>query len=438
VGRAVTSAIVYAMYRSVEVRRPDADYSGRPVIIVANHSSGFPDPVLIMYGMGRRPRFLAKATLWSNVVVGKVFDLAGVIPVNRAEDGDTDGNESAFAACNEALREDEVIAIFPEGQIHHGSTISEIHTGTARIALGARASGATGIAIVPVGLYYEAKPGRRGRVFAIVGESIDLDADIERYVEPGEDDGDANRNAVRRLTDEISVRLRDVAPDYSSPGEWKVLAAAAEVTVRSRQYDPSVPVSFGTREELARMLQVASPSARADVVDAAARYQHVLEMQRIRDVNIASYTHIGASLPDHTIRSLGTVVALAPTAAVGLATNIVPMAAMRLLSNTLKVNQLMKSTIQTLASPIVYAASWTALGAILRARGVRSGVTIAWLAGGVGGWALVLASESSDAVRDGLSGWIRMGAQGPSEEAQDARRALIDAVEAATGYSTTR
>jgi len=431
-GRAVASAFVYTMYRSAEVNRNDTDLSGRPVIIVANHSAGFADPVLIMYGANRWPRFLAKATLWKTAAVGKVFDLAGVIPVHRAADGGTAGNAEAFADCYEALRDNEVIAIFPEGKIHQESTIGDVHTGAARIALGARASGAIGVAIVPVGLYYEGKSGRRGRVYAKVGDPIDLDADIDLYVEPGEAEDDDNRDAVVRLTDTIASSLRAVTPNYSSEDAWRVLSAAAEVALRSHQYDPSVPVSFGQREELARELESASPQERLDVLDSAARYGDLLKAQNLRDINIASYASVGSALPDHTVRSLGTATALSPTAAAGLVLNIVPMGAMRLLSNNLRINPLMKSTIQTLASPIIYAGAWAAWGVALRRKGIHFGGTKALLGGAIGGWALVLASERSDAVRDELGGWIRLGSHGPDVEVQAARRALIEAVERAT------
>jgi 1-acyl-sn-glycerol-3-phosphate acyltransferase len=433
VAKVITSTIVYTMYRSAEVRRNDADLSQRPVIIVANHSAGFPDPVIIMYGTDRMPRFLAKATLWKNAAVGKVFDIAGVIPVNRADDGDTAGNTNAFAACFDVLRDRHVIAIFPEGQIHQGATIADIHTGAARIALGARASGASDIAIVPVGLHYEEKRGRRGRIYANVGDPIDLDVEIDAYVMHGEDESDANHDAVTRLTDDIDARLREVAPDYASTDEWRVLSAAAEVTLRSQQYDPGVPVSFGDREELSQALQKATPAARTGVLDAAATYRDILATDRIRDINVATHVMLGGTLSAYTVRSFGAAIALLPTAAVGLAANIAPMAAVRAMSNGLRVNQLLKSTIQTLASPIVYAGAWTALGAVLRRRGVRHGGTVAWLSGAIGGWALVLASERGDAVRDGLSGWIRLGAEGPSDEARSARQTLIDAVEDATG-----
>ena len=425
------------MYRSVEISRHDTGLSERPVIIVANHSAGFPDPVLIMYAMDRRPRFLAKATLWSNAVVAKVFDFAGVIPINRAEDGNTDGNSDAFVACYEALRDREVISIFPEGQIHRGSRIGDIHTGTARIALGARASGAADIVIVPVGLYYQERASRRGRIYAKVGDLIDLDADIANYVEPGKASDDSNQEAVRLLTDDIAARLQDVTPDYSSKDEWRVLAAAAEVALRSHQYDPSISVSFGDREELARSLQKAPPQARTNVLDAAASYRNILAEEHITDVNVATFARVGGALPDHTVRSLGEMMALGPTATVGLAANIVPMVAVRLLSNNLRTNQLMKSTIQTLASPVLYAGAWSAWGAVLRNRGVRFGGTVAWLSGAIGGWALVLAAERSDAVRDGFGGWIRMGEHGPSTDARSAREALIDAVNAATSQRTT-
>ncbi len=52
------------------------------------------------------------------------------------------GNEDAFVECHRALSAGDVVAIFPEGTTHDRPRIDPIKTGAARIALGARATGA--------------------------------------------------------------------------------------------------------------------------------------------------------------------------------------------------------------------------------------------------------------------------------------------------------
>jgi 1-acyl-sn-glycerol-3-phosphate acyltransferase len=429
--RGIAAVLVYGTYRTVELRRPEADLSDRPVIIVANHFAGFADPVLMMYGLQRRPRFLAKATLWSNPVVGKLLDLLGVLPISRAVDGATESNVDTFAACHEALRNREVIALFPEGTTHDQASIVDIRTGTARIALGARASGAEGIVIVPVGIHYEDKAGWRSRIYAQVGDPIDLDADLALYVEAGTAEDDSNREAVKRLTTEIEVRLRSVSPDYSTEAEWDALGAAAEVALRAELYDPSTPVSFGDREELADRLRSAPPKARDAVQDAVADYRVALNHHRVRDTSVAAYSRVGGALPDYTARSLLGALALAPTAIAGLAANAIPIAIMTAIRKNLNVEPVTMATVRSLAAPVLYGGTWTAWASILRRRNVRYGRTIAWLSGIVGGWALVLAFERMTIVRDGLRGWYRMGELGPNDEVTSARRTLLDTVDAA-------
>ncbi len=430
--RGVAAILVYGTYRTVELRRPEADLSQRPVIIVANHFAGFADPVLMMYGLQRRPRFLAKATLWSNPVVGKLLDLLGVLPVARAVDGSTESNIDTFAACHEALRNREVIALFPEGTTHDQASIADIRTGAARIALGARASGATGVVIVPVGIHYEDKAGWRSRIYAQVGDPIDLDGDLSLYVEDGTPPDDTNREAVRRLTADIETRLRTVSPDYSTEAEWDALGAAAEVALRARLFDPSTPVSFGEREELADRLRSAPPTAREAVQDAVSNYRVVLAAYRLRDTAVASYSRMGGALPDYTARSFLGALALAPTALVGLAANAVPIAIMTALRKNLNVEPVTMATVRSLAAPVLYGGTWTVWSSVLQRR-IRYGRTIAWLSGIVGGWALVLAFERMAIVREGLDGWRRMGDLGPNDEVTAARRALLEAVESAVG-----
>jgi 1-acyl-sn-glycerol-3-phosphate acyltransferase len=103
-----------AFFRSVEV--VGAPPPGGRVILAASHLNGFVDPVLLVAELGRLPRFLAKATLWSVAPARILLNFAGAVPVQRRVDaGDATDNRATFAAAVQALENSHVVAVFPEG-----------------------------------------------------------------------------------------------------------------------------------------------------------------------------------------------------------------------------------------------------------------------------------------------------------------------------------
>ena len=149
--------------------------TGRPVLIVANHFNGFVDPLVITSALGRLPRFIAKVGLSRFPVVGFLLRRAGRgvrAPAGRrrpARPRTPTRSPSATAPCAER----DVVAIFPEGTTHDRPRMEPLKTGAARIALGARAAGADGLAIVPIGLTFPDKVALRSSALVQVGEPID-------------------------------------------------------------------------------------------------------------------------------------------------------------------------------------------------------------------------------------------------------------------------
>ena len=92
------------------------------------------------------------------------------------------------------------MAIFPEGTTHDSPRLVKVRTGAARIALGARASGVSGLSIVPVGITFEDKIALRSRVLIHAGPPLDLDGNVGRFVGAGSAATEDNHEAVRRLT----------------------------------------------------------------------------------------------------------------------------------------------------------------------------------------------------------------------------------------------
>jgi 1-acyl-sn-glycerol-3-phosphate acyltransferase len=274
--------------RRLEVIDGDRIPRGRPVLVVANHFNGFADPLVVVAVLGRLPRFLAKATLWKVLPARPFLKLAGIIPIHRRVDGGGgEANDRSFASAEAGLLRGQTVAIFPEGITHDEPRLAELRTGAARIALGARAAGATDLCVVPVGLLFEDKVAIRTRVLARVGRPIELDATMVELVAPGEAEDESNREAVRRLTDLVTERLREVCPDYRDRWQHAELGLAADVALRPEPRARHEPIPLVDRERVAQRL--ADSEATDAVLDATERYATRLHLVDADDNDLLAH-----------------------------------------------------------------------------------------------------------------------------------------------------
>lgn len=199
---AVSSAAGRVFYR-LRVDGPALPAHG-PVLIVANHPNSLLDPVLVAGAAGRRVRFLAKAPLFSDKIIGWIVRGSGAIPVYRRVDdpGQTAQNQDMFRAAHGALGEGAAIGIFPEGITHGEPEMAPLKTGAARIALGTCTRFGSVFPIVPFGIVFRARDRFRSEALVVRGTPIEWD-DLA-----GRDEED--REAVRDLTDRIDRALRQV------------------------------------------------------------------------------------------------------------------------------------------------------------------------------------------------------------------------------------
>jgi 1-acyl-sn-glycerol-3-phosphate acyltransferase len=147
-------------------------------IVVFNHISEV-DPLMaahIMYDHGRLPRYLAKANLFKNRLLGFFLRAAGQIPVERL----SKNAAGAFDAAVDAVRRGELVVVYPEGTITRDPDLWPMvgKSGAARIALETRCP------VIPIGQWgaqqvlapYARKPDLfpRKRIDMLVGEPVDL------------------------------------------------------------------------------------------------------------------------------------------------------------------------------------------------------------------------------------------------------------------------
>lgn len=169
-----------------------------PVILCPNHIS-FADPGAVAAAVDRRVTALAKDSLFRKPVLGLILRWLGIIPVTRGK-----GDFAAVRTAVEALKEDKVLMIFPQGTrcIGEYPNDSKVRGGAAMIA--AR----TGASIVPVFIKtkdFRVRPFRRleltfGKAFKV--ESLYDGTNDKNFVELA-------RLIFKRIT------------DLDSPGDGK-------------------------------------------------------------------------------------------------------------------------------------------------------------------------------------------------------------------------
>ncbi len=350
---------VALLYRRIEVVGLERFPKGRPVLLVANHSNAFVDPVVIIAALRRTPRFVAKETLSRIPVAGWLLRRVGVVFVHRRSDAGTDAvdNATSFIECNRALAAGDVVAIFPEGTTSDRVRVEPIKTGAARIALGARQAGAAGLLIVPVGMTFPDKVALRAAALVEFGDPIDLDARVASDADP------SDREAVDHLTAVIDAGLREVSPDYAD----MEIALAIEQAALFALSGPDEPdPSLARRADLARDLAATTAEDQRVITREVGRYTTMLRGLHLTDADV-----IAPTSPARFVRSvigIGVlVVLLGGLVAATIVVNLWP--TLLVISSGLVVRApFLKGTARLLVGLVTFPTAWI-IGAVVTADG---------------------------------------------------------------------
>ena len=424
----IADVAAFGWFRSVEVAGRDRFPHAGPVVVVANHGGGFVDPALLASVLPRLPRFLATASLWRHVIVRPLLAFAGAIPVFRAVDGPTADNRGTFDRCHEVLRDGGVVALFPEGRASDATHLLPVKTGAARIALGARAAGVGGVAIVPVGLMYEDKASARSRAYVRVGPPLVLDEGADTLVAGRSVGGEDDREAVRALTHEVETRLSQAALAFHDAAELDALATAAEVALRPADAGQGWTPPLSIVEELAARL--AGSAGRADVRSAADAYREALEANAVGDPSVASAAE-GRFHRVHLLASLLTVIGL-PFALAGLVVNGVPGLLVHL-SGRPTMAPVTRATVKFLLALVAFPITWMLCAWFLSGRVGHPWILTAFLGPLCGLVALWVLDRILRARRARLDVARLTGPRSSLSDLRERRARLVEAVTNAVG-----
>jgi 1-acyl-sn-glycerol-3-phosphate acyltransferase len=170
-----------------------------PLILVGNHVNFLEAPVMVPFLDNPSITALAKRDSWDNPLFKFLFNVWGVIPIERDMI-----DQKAFRQSEEALKEGKILAVFPEGTRSKNGRLLKGKPGVVALAMRSKAT------LMPIAFYgYEnfwdnLKHFRRTDFHIVVGEPFRL-----------ETNGDGMSREVREvITDEIMFKIAELLPKY--------------------------------------------------------------------------------------------------------------------------------------------------------------------------------------------------------------------------------
>jgi 1-acyl-sn-glycerol-3-phosphate acyltransferase len=175
-------------------------------IICSNHVSFFDFTFLGLGALPRRRlvRFMAKAAVFRHWFAGPFMRAMGHIPVDRK------AGAAAFESAVRALKDGEVVGVFPEATISRSFTVKDLKAGAARMAVDA------GVPIIPAAVW-------GGQRIATKGHPVQLRRGVPVTVLLGEPivpaPGEKVQPLLRRTREAMEALLDEAQRSYpEQPG----------------------------------------------------------------------------------------------------------------------------------------------------------------------------------------------------------------------------
>ncbi|HWC01163.1 MAG TPA: 1-acyl-sn-glycerol-3-phosphate acyltransferase [Methylomirabilota bacterium] len=367
--RLVARFWIWFLFREVAVRDARRVPQTGPVLLCVNHPNNLVDSLLLAAVLPRKVHYLANSSLFRNPALARFLAGAGVIPVHRRTDSPDGADRSVqtFAASRRTLEAGHVLAIYPEGTTHAETRVQRIKTGAARIALDYEAGRAfvvtaarPALALIPVGLSFEARKSFRSRVLIAFGEPVAL----ERHAAKAREDPVA---ATQALTDDIQSAMEAQVVHVERIEVAEVVRAVEELyrdelvrQLRAAHRRPPEAIDVfrlsRTIVEAVGHFKVRDPDRVARLWQDIQHYRALLAAYHVRDQAVGARLARGDA--PHPLRAAGWAVAGLPVFLYGAAVNALPYLIPRRLAHSLARKETDYATIRLLSSIAAFPLCW--------------------------------------------------------------------------------
>lgn len=311
------------------------------IILCVNHVNALIDGVVLQASTDHNIRPLARSGLFKNPLMKPILEMMGAVPIYRRrivetqvetqDDTRNSSNQDSFSKCYELLAQNEILVIFPEGQSHSDPYVHELKTGVARMVLGAIETNGVTPLVLPVGLTFTRKRGRRTKVLVHYGEPIDLNVSTELDKVVSGDLVD-DHQAVRLITDRVKEGLKSVTLNTNS---WKDLSRIRRLEgffeLRHRQRNGkrrkrNLTQRFNSLKRLIdaqHLLQIHEPDKVRNLMSKLRMFEKLCDVCGINKYHL-SIEYRPMLLVLYTLRTLSVILIGFPIALWGIANSFIP------------------------------------------------------------------------------------------------------------------
>ena len=218
-----------ASYRTIKYVGTENLPKDGAIIFAPNHTNALMDALVIL-AMDNRPKvFVARADIFRNPMLAKIFRFLKIMPIMRMRDGidEVKKNNKTIEKSVDVLRDKIPFVIFPEGTHQAKYSLQTLAKGVFRIGLQAQElMPDVPLYIVPVGMRYGNFFRFRSTVRVQMGEPINL----RDYIAEHPDQQPAERlNALRTiLSDRLKESIFYIPNDENYDATYEICAAVAK------------------------------------------------------------------------------------------------------------------------------------------------------------------------------------------------------------------
>lgn len=157
-------------FNSVEIDGLENLPKEGPFILISNHYSRWDPPLIQKILENRRAIYMASPNEMKGLQGALIVGI-GAFPAVASK--------SSYDFIFNQFRKNEVLVVFPEGDVYRDGTTHQFKCGTARIALNCQATGQE-IPIVPIGIrYIEEQNHRVAKI--LIGKAVDIAEYVEAF-----------------------------------------------------------------------------------------------------------------------------------------------------------------------------------------------------------------------------------------------------------------
>jgi 1-acyl-sn-glycerol-3-phosphate acyltransferase len=197
-------------YKKIVVEGKDNIPKDGPLIFAPNHQNALMDPLAVLFTCFRQIVFLARADVFKNKILAKLFYFLKILPIFRIRDGkdNLQNNDETFNVAIRVLESKQNIGIFPEAQHNNKRSLLPSKKGIPRLAFMAEEKNNfdLDIKIIPVGIYYSRYNKMMSTLHVRYGEPIAVKNYQAEYIENPQ-------KAMNSLRDKIEESLRPLMID---------------------------------------------------------------------------------------------------------------------------------------------------------------------------------------------------------------------------------